>query len=158
MPTLDVAGFAELFGVDETHITGITKSVIENHDFSYRQIVGDEREKLILEILKRIDRDEQVIGADERKEVWYKGWDANRQDFLNSGYSLEALLPKFIRPGQPMRIKRVFAQPNDPWFELRFVEVLRSWMFQEFFKPFANVYEFGCGTGFNLVSLAQQFP
>ena len=158
MTTLDTAGFAELFGIDAGSIKDATKSLIQRHDFSYREIVGDERDKLILEVLKRIDRDQQVIGAEERKEVWHKGWDANLQEFLSSNFALEALVPKFIRPGQPVRLKRSFVLPNNPDFELRFVEVVRSWIFEEFFAPFSNVYEFGCGTGFNLVALAQRFP
>jgi SAM-dependent methyltransferase len=158
MATLDTAGFAELFGIDAGNVRNSTRSLIQRHDFSYREIVGDERDELILEVLKRIERDQQVIGAEERKKVWYKGWDANLQEFLSTNFALEALIPKFIRPGQPVRLKRSFVFPNNPDFELRFVEVVRSWIFEEFFAPFNNVYEFGCGTGFNLVPLAQRFP
>jgi hypothetical protein len=158
MATLDTAGFAELFGIDAGSIKNATRSLIQRHDFSYREIVGDERDKLILDVLKRIDGDQQVIGAEERKEVWYKGWDANLQEFLSTDFALEALIPKFIRPGQPVRLKRSFVFPKNPDFELRFVEVVRSWIFEEFFSRFDNVYEFGCGTGFNLVPLAQRFP
>ena len=82
MTTLDTAGFAELWGIDAGIINDATKSLIQRYDFSYREIVGEERDKLILEVLKRIDRDQQVIGAEERKEVWHKGWDANLQEFL----------------------------------------------------------------------------
>jgi hypothetical protein len=145
MATLDTAGFAELFGVDASDIADITRSLIQRHDFSYREIVGDERDKLILDVLKRIERDQQVIGAEERKDVWYQGWDANLREFLSTDFAAEALIPKFIRPGQPVRLKRSFVFPKNPEFELRFV-------------PFDNVYEFGCGTGFNLVALAQRFP
>lgn len=158
MATLDTAGFAELFGIDASNIKNATRSLIQRHDFSYREIVGDERDKLILDILKRIERDQQVIGAEDRKEVWYKGWDANLQEFLSTDFALEALIPKFIRPGQPVRLQRSLVFPNNPDFELRFVEVVRSWIFEEFFAPFNNLYEFGCGTGFNLVPLAQRFP
>lgn len=158
MATLDIAGFAELFGIDAGNIRDTTKSLIRRHDFSYREIVGDERDKLILDVLKRTDRDQQVIGAEERKEVWHKGWDANLQEFLSTDFALAALIPKFIRPGQPVRLKGSFVFPTSPDFELRFVEVVRSWIFEEFFSRFDNVYEFGCGTGFNLVPLAQRFP
>jgi SAM-dependent methyltransferase len=158
MATLDTAGFAELFGTAASDIKDATRSLIHSHDFSYREIVGDERDKLILDILKRIERDQQVIGAEERREVWHKGWEANLQEFLKTDFALEALIPKFIRPGQPVRLNRSFVLPNDPNFELRFVEVVRSWFFEEFFVPFDNLYEFGCGTGFNLVPLAQRFP
>lgn len=158
MATLDTAGFAELFGINAGDIRDTTRSLIQRHDFSYREIVGDEHDKLILDVLKRIDCDQQIIGAEERKEVWHKGWDANLQEFLSTDFALEALIPKFIRPGQPVRLKRSFVFPNNPDFELRFVEVIRSWIFEEFFARFDNVYEFGCGTGFNLVPLAQRFP
>jgi hypothetical protein len=158
MGVLDTHAISELFGTDAARITGETKALIENSDLSYREIVGEERDRLILGVLKRIDLDQQVIGADSRKDVWYNGWDNTHQDFLNSGGSIESLVPKFIRTGLPVRLRGEFVSPADPDFELRFVQVLRNWMFREFFGPFDNLYEFGCGTGFNLVALAKIFP
>src|SRR5260370_1849182 len=104
MAMLDTASFAELFGTDAKNIKKATSSLIQRHDFSYREIVGDERDKLILDILKRIERDQQIIGAEERKEVWYKGSHANLQQFLSTAFALAALIPQFIRPGQPVRL------------------------------------------------------
>ena len=48
--------------------------------------------------------------------------------------------------------------PDDPNFELNFFKVYRFWLFNKYLKGFDAVYEFGCGTGHNLVTLAQMFP
>lgn len=43
-------------------------------------------------------------------------------------------------------------------FELAFLRVFRIWLFKTYFEKVDTIYEFGCGTGFNLVELAQLFP
>ena len=43
-------------------------------------------------------------------------------------------------------------------FELNFVKVYHRWFLENYFHPFDNIYEFGCGTGFNLVVASEIFP
>ena len=155
---LDAAGFAASFGVAADKLPARCLELIAQRDFSYRVLRGAARDATILEVIKRIEADTQKIGAEERKQVWERGWREALNEYVDSDFSPERLVPKFIRPNQPVRLNQDYVLPSNSNFELAYVEVLREWMFREFFSDVEEVHEFGCGTGFNLVSLASIYP
>ena len=150
--------FARSFGTTVEDIPDDCRELIAKTDFRYKILIGEERDKVILDALERIESDRQVIGAPERQDVWQKGWEENLQDFIKSGYDLNKLVPKFIRPNQAMRLNRNYIVPSNPNFELDYFSVFRLWLFRKYLKDFESIYEFGCGTGFNLAILAQLYP
>ncbi|OHB76552.1 MAG: hypothetical protein A2Z25_17975 [Planctomycetes bacterium RBG_16_55_9] len=158
MLKLEEQDFARAFGIDVEELPEECKVLIAEKDFGYEVLEGPERDKVILDVLKRIDSDRQVVGADERQAVWDKGWTDNLKDFIESGYSLDKLIPRFIRPNQIIRFNGNYIRLSNPNFELDFYSIYRLWLFKEYFQEFDAVYEFGCGTGFNLVALAQLYP
>jgi len=155
---LKLKDFADMFGTTVDDISENCGSFIEKHDFRYRQLEPEERDKIILDVLKKIETDRQIIGAPERYNVWYEGWQANLKDFLESGYDLEKLTPKFIRPNQAVRLNQDYVLPINSNFELDYISVFRIWLFKKYLNNFDAIYEFGCGTGFNLVALSQIYP
>lgn len=158
MKVVTVKDFARAFGVSETDVIDKCGQLIDSYDFSYDDIKGEQRDRLIVKILKRIEEDTQVIGAPERKNVWHNGWQENLNDFVDSGYDLKALIPKFIRSNQPIRFMQKYILPHASEFELHFFDVYRQWLFKTYFNDVDKCYEFGCGTGFNLVALAELYP
>lgn len=150
--------FANSFGTTVDDIRKYCLDIIEKSDFSYTVINGEERDRLILDILKKIDEDKQIIGSPERKRAWDKGWEENYQDFIDSGYDLDTLIPKFIRHGQPIRYNLMYISPSNHKFELDYYRVFRQWLFKKYLSQYDNIYEFGCGTGFNLVAMSQLYP
>jgi len=122
-----------------------------------REITGKERDALILSILKRIDEDTQVIGAPERTQAWEDGWRENLEAF-RANPCMESLVPKFVRPGQPVRIRQAFYQPDDPYHELKYIrEVIHAFLLPHL-RNCDWIAEFGCGTGYNLFALAPALP
>jgi SAM-dependent methyltransferase len=43
-------------------------------------------------------------------------------------------------------------------FELNYYSLFRLWFFQRYFLGYDYIYDFGCGSGFNLAMLAQMYP
>ncbi len=158
MNCLDNKGFAESFGVNQNELSDIVLKEIKKYNFNYTEIPCSKYLSLILEILKRIDNDKQKIGADEREKVWFDGWNENLNEFKNSGYKYEALIPKFVRPNNPIRLNQEYVLPEDKNFELNFINVYRTWFLEKYFSDFENIFEFGCGTGFNLLRASELFP
>ena len=78
---LDAEILAESFGILKADIPEECIQMLETMNKRYRVVCGPEREKLIVEILERIDQDTQVIGAPERTDRWYEGWKENLDDF-----------------------------------------------------------------------------
>jgi SAM-dependent methyltransferase len=158
MPNVTIEDFAESFGTSIDDIRNGCSQLIGESNFNYRTVEGEERDRVILDILRRIELDQQVIASPERKEVWQTGWQENYENFIQSNYSLEKLIPRFIRPNRPMRFRRNYVLSENPMFELDYFRVFRRWLFTKYFKDVGSIYEFGSGTGFNLVELAQLYP
>jgi len=154
----EIEDFASSFGVEaETFSPSLVKE-IKALDFSYRKPSEEEFEGLILEILKKIESDTQIIGAEEREKVWFDGWNENLQMFKESDFDEESLTPKFVRPGNPIRLNQSYIFPKDDDFELNFIKIYRLWYLEKYFSDVKNIYEFGCGTGFNLLAANSLFP
>ncbi len=155
---LTVQDFARLFGTTADDISSDCRAIIDAHDFSYRTLVGEERDHVLLNVLKQIDADQFSLAGPEGKERWEKGWTEARDSFLGSGGDASQLVPKYIRLGQPLRMYQTYVEPSDPNFELNWYEVFRLWLSQTYLADAKTVYEFGCGSGFNLAVLAQLYP
>jgi SAM-dependent methyltransferase len=158
MPEVTAEDFARSFGTTVEEIPEDCKALIAETDFSYMVLAGEERDKVILDVLKKIGSDRQIIGSPERQEVWQKGWAENLSEFVESGYRLDALTPKFVRPNRVIRLDRNYIMPSSSEFELNYLKVFRLWLFRRYMRGVGSVYEFGCGTGFNLAELARLYP
>jgi len=153
-----IEDFARSFGTTAADISPHCRELISKHDFRYKVLSGKERDKVIINVLDKLESDRQIIGAPDRQSTWEKGWEENLRDFVNSGYDLDKLVPKFIRPNQAIRLNQEYILPKDANFELNYFSVLRLWLFEKYLKNYNSIYEFGCGTGFNLVALASLYP
>jgi hypothetical protein len=157
-PSLTLPAICSLLGVSPDEITPASEALLETLDFRYQPITGDKYLELMLSILKKCDADTQKVGAAERTEVWRNGWQGALDESRQAGFSDETLVPKFIRPGQPLRLFQEYVTSPNPWFEYHWVQFLRTWFISRYFANCDQIWEFGCGTGFNLLAAAQIFP
>lgn len=155
---LDVADFADLFGTSVDGIPADLQEAIAQHDFGYVILQEEDRERVLLEVLQRIDSGAFSLAGAAGKERWDVGWSENLDAFVASGFDLGALIPKYIRPRQPVRLYQNYVLPTNSAFELDWYEIFRPWFLQTYFEPYDAVFEFGCGSGFNLAALAQINP
>ncbi len=155
---LTIQDFARLVGSAVSDLSTDCRKVIEEHNFRYRTLTDQERDRVLLDVLKRIDSDQFSLAGPGGKERWEKGWAENRDGFLRGGRNPAQLVPKYIRLGQPLRMNRSYVQPSDPNFEFNWYEAFRLWLFRTYLANAGTVYEFGCGSGFNLAFLAQMYP
>jgi hypothetical protein len=93
----------------------------------------------------------------EYREIWEKGWQQNLDSFIASG-ELSDLIPKFVRKREMIRFKGRWICPVDAEFETNFVMVLRDAVFRKNFSESTSIWEFGSGTGLNLVHLSKVLP
>lgn len=134
----------------------LCSNLIKSSDLRYTIITEKEREQLILSILKRIDEDIYDVGS---QKIWNKSWEESYQEFITNNYDLETLVPKFISINQshyqPLRYNNKFIKPVNNTFWLNYYSIFRQWLFKTFLTNIEYIYEFGCGTGYNLIALAQ---
>jgi hypothetical protein len=150
--------FARLFGTTQEDIETNFSEKIAGKNFRYRIIEGSEHDEVLRDILKAVDSGELTLAGPEGKRRWEKGWSENLKDLENCNFDVSQLVPKYIRQKQPVRLDQNYVMPEDPQFELNWYSIFREWFFTTYLKDVENIYEFGCGSGFNLVVLANLFP
>jgi hypothetical protein len=158
LPRLSSFDFATLFGTTVDRLSEKCLSLIAAGNWNYRVFTGSERDNQVLELLQRSEQRTYSVVANQDKTRWQVGWSENLNAFRDQNGSLEALVPKYIRPGMPVRLFQQFVQPEDPDFELHWYEVFRYWFFSTHLQGFNSIFEFGCGSGFNVAELAKMFP
>ena len=155
---ITIDDFLQLFDFKFTplEIDKIAKMVTER-DFKFKILHGLERDKIIHEILKRVEKPLAPTG-EHRKSEWQDGWSENLNEFIQTNYSTKALIPKYYRPSNIKRWRGNYILTDSSSFEYDFFEVLRYIVFQGLLKNANTIFEFGCGSPHNLVALSDQFP
>jgi len=123
-------------------------------NFSY--IKGLERDRVLIQILKRIRSDQQIIAGKGRAKKWHDGWGEALSLYKKSN----SLTPKFYtaRENKYFRLNGELIRSKSSNFEVEMVNLFRNWYFKKYFKNINNIYEFGAGTGHNMVELSKIFP
>lgn len=147
--------FANSFGINENSLPVKTREEISKHDFRTEEVVGIEKDELILNIIKKIQNDTQIIASTDRKRVWEVGWAENLSRFDETNGNLDSIIPKFIRGNNIIRWFGKYCRTPNSNFELDFTQVLRTFIFEEYLSDISSIYEFGAGTGVNLFHFAQ---
>jgi hypothetical protein len=155
--TLHPEDFEALFGDEPGLLFSECRELVDRYDFRYDILHGVAREQVFLRVLNTLDQNLEAAGK-HRKQRWEDGWAENLKEFQHSGYDLAALVPKFVRPHEIIRLKGEYVRSVSSQFEVNFVKILRFWMFKKWFHSVDHIYEFGCGTGHNLVDAAFVFP
>jgi len=157
MQTLSPAEMAKLFGCPVSEIHSACGELLQRVDLSYRLAEGAERDALLLDIVKRIDSHSLRVAGEGRQDEWERGWGENLKELIETNFDVKALVPKYIRPGEPVRLFRQLAIPA-PRFIQDYTMVFRAWAFRKFLSEARTIYDFGCGPGSHLAYLASIFP
>lgn len=116
-----------------------------------------ERDDIILDILKFLNQENIVTAGSERKQQWENGWNENLQEYLKSK-NLDALVPKYFDKYSVQRLNGDFIVAKTKKFELEMVKIFQKIVFNKYFQNHEAVYEFGAGTGHNLLRMRQVNP
>lgn len=146
---------AALFGVPADRVQQRAGAMLAERPLLVEELAGAERDGLMLHALQRILAPELKNAGEHRLPDWEQGWAENRDAFAASGYDVTSLIPRYYKPGAPIRLNGGYCRTSPPDFVYRYTEVFRACLFPEYFKDLPALYEFGCGTGHNLVHLAQ---
>lgn len=130
--------------------------IIQTCDWRYRILQSKEREEELSALLFRYHAGTFSKVVDGDKARWDKGWGENLSEFLHTGDQL-ALVPKFVLRHEAMRLFGELIKPVDQRFEFNWLRVYQEWLFEQF-RPFDAVYEFGCGSAYNLSLLKERYP
>lgn len=149
--------FAEIFGIEEENLPHLARETIKKANFKYRVVAGKKYDEAILRTIKTLDSKNLKIAGSDRLNDWEKGWKENLAEFRKGIYDLSRLVPKFVKDDY-VRFQGQFIDPESDSFETDFVTVMRYYLFHKYYRNVDALYEFGAGTGLNLVAASEVFP
>lgn len=155
--TLTLDNLATNFGTDMSNFSSEFIRYYNTRDWRYDTLEKDELDYIVIDALSYIMSDTQRVGEPSRKDVWNNGWAENLNLYFHSK-NLNDLIPKFIRKNFLVRLNQEFVKVANLDFELDFLRLLHRFFFSAYMQPYTSVYEFGCGSGFNLSAMAQLIP
>lgn len=155
---LSLKDIAEIIGTTEDDISDGCRKLFSEHDFSYRKLSPEECEKVTKETGEEIDSGKFNVAGKAKKPCWDAGWSENWEEFVKSGFSPDALMPKYVRPVATFRLMGGYVEPEDPNIEFNLRSIFKCWLFGKYLKDADPIYEFGCGPAINLIPLAKMFP
>ncbi len=157
LASLALADFCRLFDAEPGEFSERCRKEISSRDFRFRILDGPERDQAILSAVKAVDTGMLSKSGPEKKAHWEKGWSENLESFIEKG-DVSSLIPKYVKRNRPMRIEGCYVQPVDPQFEDSFLAVLHLYIFERYLGLATEIFEFGSGTGLNLVEMNKLFP
>jgi hypothetical protein len=155
---LEIEDLSSLFGASTEALDRYCREMIDAVDLRYRLLGREERDELLLYILKRMEEPELPVAGESRKLDWECGWRENLDDFIASGYDMRALIPKYYRRRVPVRLFGDYVMPISDDFVFNVTHIFRLWLFQAHFAGKHHIFEFGCGSGQHMACLCKLFP
>ncbi len=146
----------ELF--EEKKIDNFTSNLIKKKKIYYSELDSIKRDKAIVDTLKKINAENRIIISKGRKKIWENGWGDINYNFKKKK-NIKNLIPQFYskRSNLYFRLNGRFIKSAKS-FEYEMINIYRHWYFRKYLKNIENIYEFGAGSGHNLVSLMKIFP
>jgi len=145
--TLKPKDFAGAFGEE---LSPYVRRRISEYAFEYQDCTMAERDAWFHRIMWILLQSEEPPAGPGRHPHWNSGWTENLERFRRKP-NLEALIPAYFGKYGVIRWMRDFIRPLSPQFEYRSLALIQDWLFDQFLRRAKAIYEFGCGTGHNLV-------
>jgi hypothetical protein len=144
---LTAQDFEKVFG--EKIGKGISR-LVASANLRYLEIVGKERDRYILEVLKRLLGDSLTVSGPHRLWQWEAGWSENLEALKKR--ETDALTPRYFGKFDALRWRQKFIKPLTKNFEIKTLQIIQRWLFEKYLPDAEAIYEFGCGTGHHLLS------
>jgi len=151
--TISIHEFQDLVGLtlnqDLTEIFG-------QSDFSHQVLNEVESLKVLAEVRKVLQGELKLSGK-HRKQEWELGWHENFAR-LQEVSDLGALIPGYFGKYPLLRWKQNWIRPQSNEMESNFLKLMIKSLVIKYFESVQSVYEFGCGTGHNLIEISKSLP
>lgn len=126
------------------------KEKINEFDLSFELLSEQERDQIILKCIYFLINDNVEVGK-HRHNVWEFGWKENLDNF-KINHDFDDLIPKYFNKSNIIRWNQKFIKSKNDFFDYKITSLMIDSIFCHFVKnKFDNLYEFGCGTGYNLL-------
>lgn len=118
---------------------------------NYRPLTKQEEETAIIQILNTLLDDSVPFSGPHRHKQWEKGWGENFKE--------HTVTPHYFGKYPINRLNGRFVEALHPDYEVEMLYTIVDKLAKKYLSKAEHIYEFGCGTGHNLmrISLHNQF-
>ena len=149
---LSIADFESIF---EERLPDFVRASIGKSAFHYRDFTMAERDELLLKIFRTLILREVPKAGEHRLEQWETGWKENLDLFLRNPSNISSLMPKYFNKYGAVRFAGNFIKPISEHFECNTLGIILDWVADKYLRDANRIFEFGCGTGHNLLRVRQ---
>jgi hypothetical protein len=135
-------------------ISPFSKNKISESNLKYVLPDSTQRDEILLKIVKYLFSKDVSYAGTHRKMQWEDGWEENLNEYIKSG-DLESIVPKYFDKYSIQRLNGELIIPRSERFEIGLVRIFQYIIFEKYFKNSKNIYEFGAGTGHNLLRVRE---
>jgi len=128
----------------------------QDSNLDYQDLTEEEYNSCLSKVEISLKDSIEQAGKD-RISKWEIGWTENASEFI-SNKTVSNLVPKYFGKIPIIRWNQKWIKPVSTSMEYNFFGLLLDWVFEKYINKVDSVYEFGCGTGHNLLRIRDQFP
>ena len=130
---------------------------LERRDLRYAVLAAEQRDQVLLEIMGVLLGETPRAGK-HRSSDWESGWTENLTLYVASGDD-RALVPRYFNKNPVVRWRQELVRSESPTLEFDLFATLLDWVLDTRVPDHTKaLYEFGCGTGHNLLRARERFP
>jgi len=158
METLSFQHLCEAMGITREEVPPLLRDDQSKLAFTYERGKLDDYQELVCEVVDRLRMWKAEFPLESRQMAWAQGWNENLENLLVSSNLGASLKPKYFRDSQWLRFRGELISLEDQQAELKIFDFIRRYLFLTYCSKSDMIAEFGCGSGYNLLSLAHLFP
>jgi len=158
METLSSQHLCEAMGITLEEVPPLLRDDQSKLAFTYERGKLDDYQELVYEVADRLRMRQSESLLEGRQGVWAQGWNENLKDFLKSGDLSASLKPKYFHDSRWLRFRGELISLDDQQAESKIFDFIRHYLFLTYCSKSDMIAEFGCGSGYNLLTLARLFP
>jgi hypothetical protein len=113
----------------------------------YQLLTKAEEEQVIIQIIEKLLDPYLPFSGEHRKEQWERGWEEN----LNTN----SYKPKYFDKYPIQRFNGQLVRAVSPNYEQEMLYSIVDELAEKYLKGAEHIYEFGCGTGHNMLRVRQ---
>ena len=118
-------------------------------DFTFHSLTSVDRDESLIQTVNALLSALPTAGV-HRQNDWESGWGQNLED-LERNSDETAIIPKYFSKFNLVRWRQELVAPVHKNMEQQMLGFILDWISDEFLRDFSNIYEFGAGTGHNLL-------
>jgi len=139
----------EIEKIWKTRLSRNLREKVKKYDFRYFPLTRKERKFWLVAIRNTLQSPIRRAGR-HRLDEWEAGWFENLKMLL-AKKDVRALVPLYYSKYKVIRWRQQLIRPVHRNFEVNMLSLAQEWLFGRYFKNMSSIYDFGCGTGYNLL-------